>query len=277
MTKRPLLHVVVYGHPNTFKSTFAATFPKPIYVCQFDGYGKDAPYIRAGATTEDDESDAGVPIKRVLDKKDNPIIEIRYYTDPEPEKPDAWELFRREQRAFDPSKWGTWVLDSITSAVIAAKYQQQFKINPDALQPMQWVAGATDQLEMQIARRAAGFPCNVVVCCHIAEKFVMQPGSRGQPERRIDKRVELEETPEGETVVLRGLSAPGRLARASGLISQFSETYRSYVTRNGKGEKVYLLQTDSDADYVAASQIPAPNPCAPEYDALFADVEKERR
>jgi hypothetical protein len=271
-TNRPFIHALVYGFPGTKKSTFAATFPLPIYVAHFDAYGKDSPFLRIGTTTEEDESPLGVPIRRVLDDRGRVMVELRYYHDPDPEKPDSWAYFLREQKEFVPRDWGTWVLDSVTSAMLAAKYQQQFKINPNVSQPMLWLAGATDQLEMQLMRRAAGFACNVVVCCHIAEKYITVPGGKGAPERKIDKRVEYEETEEGHTIILRGLSAPGRLARDKGLISQYAESYRAYISRDKDGKKVWLLQTDSDEEWIAASQLPAPNPCAPSYDALFANT-----
>lgn len=275
-SKRPFIHVIIYGVPGTKKSTFAATFPLPIYVACFDAYGKDSPYLRIGDTVEDDETELGVPVRRVLDAKGKLMVELHYYHDPDPEKPNSWPFFLREQKAFEPREWGTFVVDSITSAMLSAKYHQQFKINPNVSQPMLWLAGATDQLEMQFMRRAAGFACNVVVCCHIAEKYITVPASKGAPERKIDKRVEMEETAEGHTIVLRGLSAPGRLARDKGLISQYAESYRAYISRDASGQKVWLLQTDSDEDWIAASQIPAPNPCTPEYEALFTNYDKER-
>lgn len=43
-TTRPNIHVLVYGDFGVGKSQFAATFPKPLLVCMFDGSGKDIPY-----------------------------------------------------------------------------------------------------------------------------------------------------------------------------------------------------------------------------------------
>ena len=41
---RPI-HCLVYGQPGTGKSTFAATFPKPMLVFMFDSFGKEMPYL----------------------------------------------------------------------------------------------------------------------------------------------------------------------------------------------------------------------------------------
>jgi len=46
------LHVVVMGDPGARKSTFAATFPKPMLVLNFDPMGKETPYLLAGETWE---------------------------------------------------------------------------------------------------------------------------------------------------------------------------------------------------------------------------------
>lgn len=42
------LHCLVYGNPGSFKSTFAAMFPKPMLVLSFDNWGKEKPYHRRG-------------------------------------------------------------------------------------------------------------------------------------------------------------------------------------------------------------------------------------
>lgn len=44
----PTLHALVYGDTGAGKSTFLASFPKPMYVFFFDGLGKDGPYLQYG-------------------------------------------------------------------------------------------------------------------------------------------------------------------------------------------------------------------------------------
>lgn len=42
--ERPPMHMFVYGDSGSGKSTFLATFPKPMLVFMFDGMGKDLPF-----------------------------------------------------------------------------------------------------------------------------------------------------------------------------------------------------------------------------------------
>lgn len=44
---RPWLHVLNYGDSGSGKSTFAATFPKPMIVFMWDPLGKEMPYLKA--------------------------------------------------------------------------------------------------------------------------------------------------------------------------------------------------------------------------------------
>lgn len=50
------LHALVYGEAGTGKSSFAATWPKPILVLFFDPVGKDMPYIQVGLSVGGSES-----------------------------------------------------------------------------------------------------------------------------------------------------------------------------------------------------------------------------
>jgi len=42
--EKPNVHIMIYGDTGTGKSTFLATFPKPLLVWCFDPHGKDFPY-----------------------------------------------------------------------------------------------------------------------------------------------------------------------------------------------------------------------------------------
>jgi len=194
------------------------------------------------------------------------LFEIHYYHDPDPEKPDGFALFRDEQKQFDPTAWATWIGDSVTAAVVAARLEQQFVIQPEVKQPMKWHAGATDQLEMQLVRRVASYPCNVVLTAHIADAYVEQPTPQGV--RRSDRRVPMAETSEGRPILLQGISAPGRLARDKGLVSQYAEVYRAYVVMGKKGPEWYL-QTEPDGDWIVMSQLLAPDGARPDYKELW--------
>lgn len=45
-SERLPIHVLVYGDFGVGKSQFAASFPKPMLVCMFDGVGKEIPYFK---------------------------------------------------------------------------------------------------------------------------------------------------------------------------------------------------------------------------------------
>ena len=45
---KPGLHALVYGDTGAGKSTFLASFPKPMLVLHFDGLGKEGPYLQYG-------------------------------------------------------------------------------------------------------------------------------------------------------------------------------------------------------------------------------------
>jgi hypothetical protein len=46
-----VLHCLVYGEPGSGKTTFAATWPKPLLVLFWDPIGKDLPYLELGLRT----------------------------------------------------------------------------------------------------------------------------------------------------------------------------------------------------------------------------------
>lgn len=278
--KRPHLHVVSYSRPGGGKSTFAASFDVagPILVNCFDGRSKAGPYLRRGDKVTHGQLKDGVTFDRVTYKGDL-MSEIRYYHDLDPEKPDAYALFRKDIRGVDPEKWGTIVLDSLTSCALSAYLEQRFVINKsdegkysDSKQ-LKWRSGMTDQLEYTIARRFIGFESNVIVIAHVEEKEITVPSKDGP--QKISKRIEsVEESEEGKVQIVRGISAPGRLSKRDGLLSQFGECYRHYVVRNAKGQPEWRIQTRPDDDWVASTQIDAPDGCNPDFIDLWENYDK---
>jgi len=274
---RPSVHCLVYGHTGAFKTTFASTFPTPGYVCMFDAYGQEGAFLRRGDHVKATRTKLGVPVKRVFLKK-NLLWEIHFYHDVDPDNPDAFSLFREEQRDFDAAVWKSWVVDSINEATDAAKFEQ-LKINP-GMAPFRAMGPATDQISLYLKTRPKSYECNVVLITHIAQKFVSVPSMRrGEPARKIDKRIESAlEDEEGNTIVLRGIVAPGRLGRDNGLIAQYPETYRAYIVTDAKGRGVARLQTNSSEQYVAKTALlNAPDGCDATYDAIFENYDNETK
>ena len=273
--KNPHVHLDLYGYPGAGKSTFASTFDVcgPGFVAAFDGIGKTGPFHRRGDAIKRGETDNGIPFDDISYKGDL-MWRVAYYTDADPEKPDAYALFRTEIRLFDPSKWGTFVLDSLTSMALSSYLEQRFVINKsdegkyDDKKSLKWRSAMTDQLEFQLCRRFVSYECNVIVIAHVEEKEVTVPSKDGPV--KVSKKVEVaDESEDGRIQVVRTISAPGRLSKRSIVASQFGETYRAYVQRTKDGKRHWLLQTQPDNDWNAATQFDAPDPCEPTYEAIW--------
>lgn len=272
LTEHEPIHALDYGDSGGGKSSFAATFPKPMLVFQFDPFGKDVPYWR-----KPDGTPRGTPSQLFSDEKcafvrnvyslrdpQRVVIRIEYYhelgfTEPElvalPKtnrvrlselKAEAYPRFlsRMSRLHEEYNDWKTVVLDSVTFMEICARKWDQTQINPLVEDPRQWWAGSTDMLESMLMMRFGGLPMNVVALAHIdrekAEAFETQ---------------------------LRAPMAPGRLR--GNLSVAFQEVYHQYVDNKGQ----YLLQTEKNALFNAATRIGAPNPCLPTYRALWREQE----
>ena len=258
------IHVLVYGEAGAGKSQFASTFPKPIYVAMWDGIGKDMPYRKRGQATQvfDDTEISGLQYREVwlVDdeghaKSKRPIIRIDYFMDVNPKDPRAFE--RWQARLVDiedfliAGKFKTLVFDSTTSAELLARKLHQHRLNKTSKDPRQWFAGSTDLLEESLMGALPSLiTTNVVVVSHISEDKDEVAGT-----------------------FVRNPLAPGRLQKR--LASRYGEFYRAYVSRDDDGERYWALQTTIDDRYNAATQIGAPDPCEPTYNALFAEEADE--
>lgn len=95
--------------------------------------------------------------------------------------------------------------------------------------------------------RYAGLPMNVIVTAHVDH----------------DKD-------ELHGYIVKRPSVPGRLGGR--LPSAFQEVYRSYIGVDQiSGAHFYALQTQLSEQFMAQSQIDAPNPCLPNYNELWAN------
>ena len=247
---RPPIHVLAFGDSGSGKSTFAATFPKPALILMFDMYGKEWPYLRRGEARQAEPTKDGTLVTEVYSKKDpgKLLIRIEHYLDESMRDPKAYSRFqtRMSLNPPKPEEWATVVLDSTTFAELAARKWHQYSLNSDSKNPMQWYAGSTDLLE-ETAMQLATLRTNVVLVTHTEIEKDEIMGS-----------------------ILRRPNLPGK--RLHRLVpGAFMEMYRVWVNPQGKR----ALQTQADALWPAGSQIQAPNGCEPEYQALWANFDKE--
>lgn len=244
-----------YGAFAAGKSTCAATFDgskRPCFVAVFDGPGKATPYLKRGDEFKQGVTNDGIPFRQVF-RQGNLVHEVHYFYDENPEKPDSFAFFRRAVRDFDPTKWGAFILDSLTSMALASYLEQRFSINPDSdkyddKKSLKWRGGMTDQVEMQVMRRFMSYPthdCNTVLICHSAEDRTAQISREGLTTR--PNRIELDED------MLRGIAAPGRLAKAHGLGSQYSEVWHFETEGTGKNRR-YMARIRSNELWLASTQ-----------------------
>ena len=120
--QRPHIRVAGYGVPGCGKSTFFATFPKPMCVLFTDPLGQETPYLRRGLVDRTVyEGEFGQRVTRVMSRKDPSklLIEINHFNDPDPENPQARDqlggrLKRLQNEEVPHGMWQTVVFDGVT-------------------------------------------------------------------------------------------------------------------------------------------------------------------
>ena len=253
-----ITHTLIYGDTGAGKSSGAATWPTPMLVCFFDPWAKERPYIVDPRTRQPRGQQAavmtndGIPVQ-VVHVPGDPgalLYRIEHFNDTQARKPAAFARFyeRLTTLSEDVWAWGikTVVVDSVTFMELASRKQHQYVLNPTARDPRQWFGGATDALEEILITQLGALPINVVVVAHVDDDRVDVHGAS-----------------------IRVPAAPGRLTRRRELPSAFSELYRAYPMPGEKGQELYVWQTRSDGEFIAASQVGAPNPCPQDYRALW--------
>lgn len=264
MRYKPYLKCLVYGEPGAGKTSFAATFSKPMLVWQFDPHGKDSPYMK-GANRKflpasqvgdlqwwDFGNGTGIFYRDV--QHDDGLVRIEYYHELHSfRQPTAAALFHMRLAMFhkEYDQWQTVSIDSLTGLelVLRKEYEYKLLVNPEETEKAKydqrhWYGGSYHDLEELLAGRFPSMPMNVIAICHI---HIKETGLVG------DEVVKL-------------LSLPGQLKKTAA--RNWQEYYRSFVA----GER-YLLQTKSGNMYYAATQIEAPNPCDASYEALWGGWE----
>jgi hypothetical protein len=249
---RPPIHVLDYGDTGSGKSTFAATFPKPILVLFFDPFGgKDMPYTN-GAESVGDVIESPYGYYRDIMHKDG-LIRLEYYQDKNPQEPETYAKFLQRMTVIDgeidAGYWVTIVHDSITFMEYRARCDDKYRLNVGAKDGRQHYAASKDAIELMLYGHFASMNINIVTLCHIDEK---------------------KDEVNGE--IVRNPAAPGTLSKR--LAAAYGEQYRAFTVRDG--DKInYLIQSINNGLYSAQTHINVPNPCYPHYESLWENWNKE--
>lgn len=254
--ERPPLHVLVYGETGSGKSSFAATFPKPMLVICFDPLGKHLPYLKGGEAQPRSAYNIGeeitIPYQDVV--CEDGVIRVEFYHDLNIDVPTSFQSYRMRMAAFsnEMDQYKTIVTDSVTFMELSARKLDEKILNP--LPPgvsryakggghdaRQWYGASTDALEEMLCVRYAGLPMNVVVIAHTNKKKTFSGGDQVQ-----------------------GAFAPGRLYERSLLSAAYQEQYRCYTD-----EGDHYIQTQNRSGFVGTTQIEAHDPSHPTYDHLW--------
>jgi hypothetical protein len=182
------------------------------------------------------------------------VVRLEYYHD-DPDAPSAINIFRFRLAMLhlEYASWKTIVTDSITFMELCARKWEEKVMNPmekfaKGTDTRQWFSGGTDTLEELVVMRYASLPMNVVICCHLMEQGILRSGE-----------------------LVRGPFAPGRLAKRGELSAAFQEQYRLFAARDENGSLIRYVQTENDGEWIATTQIGAPNYCAPHYLNLWTN------
>lgn len=252
--KRPPMRVLSYSEFGGGKTTFLSTFPKPMLVLFFDPYGKDIPLLRCGTPSGITYAQHGaisIPTQYVIDGAGNIAIQIEYFHDPDPRNPSAYSNFLSHRLPTiynEASQWATIGLDSMTFMEYAARKWDEYVLNLGHKDGRSHYAQSKNMLEEVFYSGLAALPTNVVVNAHVDEKMSEIHGE-----------------------VLRSPAAPGTLSKRIG--AAFQEVYHLYLYRNEDGTIGRAVQTQSDGQWQALTQIDAPNPSHPDYEALWANFD----
>lgn len=255
-SNREPTHTLIYGDATKGKSNGAASWPTPMLALLFDPRGKERPYLYTHQQEPrgrflPEHLDGGTPVRLVVDPEHPDVIRYRveHYIDANPKQPEAYARFRERLVTLDAdiAAWGiqTIVVDSVTFMELAARKEQQYRLNASARDPRQWFGGSTDALEEVLLLQLGSLAVNVVVIAHVDDEKSDMSGA-----------------------AIRVPAAPGRLSRKRGFPASYAEVYRAYTLEGEKGS-AYLWQTRANDEFIAASQVGAPNPCPQDYRAIW--------
>lgn len=270
---------ITYGDPGVGKSEFVATYVdyllkagpsfKPVKVWMFDPLGKDQPYLKRGKPSPFVDLGDGTPARIISTGEGIPLFDIEYFFDMMPAdlgKPNAplsaYERFQDSLRQMDWSKYSAVCLDSLTGFRDAVLRVNQFKLNRQSnsgaqQHGMQWYAAAGLAVQNDVMSTLAYAPLHTFITAHVDAK---KDDARG--------------------FYVYAIAAPGQLS--SGIGRAFSEVYYMHVQSGEKGVRKRVLQTEGGMDstgkgeYIALSEIGAPNFCEPRWEVITQNVRNGR-
>jgi len=221
--------LLIYGDSGAGKTCFAAGFPGPVMVCDFDGKVGSAARFYAGKPQLEQ-----ISYENYAPVDDKGTSGARFNLD----------MGKMKKEGKFPR---TLVLDSLTT-FSDEMMRYLMKLNPGIKRMDTKGASVPAQQDYQVARlffkqilgELLNMPFNFIATAHI----------------QVDK----DETT-GE--ILRTPMLAGKLARELPII--FPEVYRAYTDKDGK----YLAQTKSDSRYTCRTEIPGmPSPIPLVYEEL---------
>ncbi len=200
---------------------------------------------------------------RDLTMTDGSFTRIEYYHEENIEQPTAYQTFLRRMGFIhqEYATWATIINDSITFMELSARKLQEKTLNPmvkfaKGTDTRQWFAGSTDDLEEMLAMRFGQLPMNVLCLAHVDERKNEISGE-----------------------IFRGPFVPGRLGKRGLMGAAYQEFYHAYRVPDMEraGKYIWQLQTTPRQGYAATTQLDAPDPCWPSYEALWANYWKKTR
>lgn len=201
---------------------------------------------------------------------DDGLVQVEYYIDSDPDNPTAFSKFR-ERLSILPQElraWKTIVADPIVGMELAARKVEEKVLNPlpkgstkfknlkgTGIDPRMWYSGSTDALENVLCISFISYTnTNVIAITHINERKNEVSGE-----------------------IIRGPSAPGRLASRQEINAFYQEQYLAYTDRDADGNRVHLLKTRNDGTWAASSLIDAPDPLFPHYESMWEQWQSDTR
>lgn len=260
MVRRPPMTVLIYGQPGSGKSMMARTYPTPGITFMFDPRGKATPYLKGGTITEEKyfleeawPGERGIPYQEVLDPDGKVIWRVEYYGNPNPKAPYASWWFNVRLAQFDPFQYATKVTDSVTSYELSVRKYDEYIENAAAKDGRQHYGASKSRLEEVLMMQMGSWPGNVITIAHLSM-----------------------EKEEWSGMFIRNPSVVGKLDGR--IASYYSEQYYSHVVDDPEAVAThgirYQILTSPTGGYMAQTHIDAPLYCAPTYDALWVNWDK---